>query len=161
MYNSNDPVTKYKVGSYNCIIGINANDYEAKCGLICNTTGYFQYTFKRVQFAIYGTISPNLGYFDVYIDNKHVGNGDESKSPRQEYALLFTSEHLNYKENTVKIISKRQERFELYKLVFWPELNVKRINITDFDKKNLQTGQQKQMELVVKDNSQEIIKNML
>lgn len=128
-------VTTYSVQKYNCNDNINICETESRCGLVCNTTGNFQYTFKGVQFAIYGTISPDLGHFDVYFNNELVGNGDESKSPRQDYALVFTSKQYEYKEYTVKIISNRQERFEIYKLVYWPALNAKRINITEFDKK--------------------------
>lgn len=133
--NFNGQVTTYSVQKYNCNDNINIDNTESRCGLLCNTTDHFQYTFRGVQFAIYGTISPNLGHFDVYVNNELLGNGDESKSPRQEYTLIFTSKQLEYKEYTVKIISNQQERFEIYKLVYWPDLNAKRINITEFDKK--------------------------
>lgn len=130
--NNNNPTDiTFSTSLFDCA----SNPNNAKCGLICNSTGSFLYTFKGVQFSLYGTISPYLGSFNVYINNSLISNVDVSGSRRKEYKVLYTSNKLMYGEHNVKLESS-EGLFELYKLVFWPAFNVKRVNITDFEKTN-------------------------
>lgn len=129
--NGNPTVTTNNVGSYDWNINNNNTPEGARCGLVCNTSGTFEYTFKGVQFAIYGTISPGFGSFNIYIDEVLDGSVSETGSSRQEHVVLYTSNILEYKDHKVKI-SSSEGTYEMYKIVYWPSVKARRVNITDF-----------------------------
>lgn len=103
-----------------------------RCGIRCWGHANYSYTFKGVQFALYGTIDvKDLGKFYVVVDNGPEDEVNEYSSSRQEFAHIYTSNILEYKEHTVKIFTKG-DQYELFKLAYWPTLDAKRLNCTDF-----------------------------
>ena len=116
--------------------GCDTSLFSYHCGYRCwmnSGEGLFYYSFKGVKFQIYGTIDPNHGKFDIEIDGTIVQEIDEYTTARQKWALLYTSNLLEYKEHVVKCIGKG-DCFELYKLSYWPSLKSRRLNSTDFFK---------------------------
>ena len=120
------------LGSFNCnyqnLDSINAS----KCGLRCWSHGNSNlgYTFKGVKFAIYGVFDNIHGAFDVLIDGRNAAVVNEQSANKLEYTVLYTSRNLEYGEHNVKIQSKGNV-YEIYKLVYWPSLRSKRINVTE------------------------------
>ncbi|KAK8842650.1 hypothetical protein M9Y10_025510 [Tritrichomonas musculus] len=110
-------------------------DTEAayQCGFRCWTSGStsFEYTFKGVKFQIYGTFAPAHGTINLQIDEGETipinENGD-----RQEYAVIYTSEVLEYGDHKIRLSS--DEVYELYKLSYWPSLKARRLNSTQLTK---------------------------
>lgn len=100
------------------------NDLESSsayhCGYQCWSTdgsAVFNFSFKGVKFAIYGTVSNDHGKFDAIIDNMETVEIDSYNDERHDYQILFTSQEMDYDEHTVEIKGKGN-LFELYKLVF-------------------------------------------
>lgn len=78
------------------------------CGQRCwssDGSAVFEYTFKGVQFVLYGKKDKNHGSFDLYIDDDEPINIDEKidSSKPDVYALLYTSNVLDYKEHKIKM----------------------------------------------------------
>lgn len=102
------------------------------CGIKCSTSqGSFRYTFEGVKFGIIGTKSPDLYSFNVRIDEEKAKEVSSYDTTLKEYSLLYVSEDLEDKAHTVHI-EGIGEKYELYKLVYWPSLRAKRINSTEF-----------------------------
>ncbi|KAK8871731.1 hypothetical protein M9Y10_007471 [Tritrichomonas musculus] len=106
------------------------------CGIKCSTSeGRFSYTFEGVKFGIIGTKSPDLYSFNVRLDEEEAKEVYSHDTTLKEYSLLYVSEDLEDKSHTVHI-EGIGEKYELYKLVYWPSLKAKRINTTEFDQIN-------------------------
>lgn len=102
-----------------------------QCGTICNTSsGTFEYNFKGIKFGIIGTKTPDHHSFKVDIDGT-ITEISTYKVTREEYSTFYVSKGLEYKDHNIKIIGNN-ELIELYKLVYWPHLQAKRLNATDF-----------------------------
>lgn len=116
-------------------VGCTTNVQTAfQCGVRCYSSDMnFEYTFKGVKFAVYGTKDPGHGKFDIFLDGNHLIEVNEYKSTREAYTVLYTSDLLQYREHVVKLQAKG-ETYELYKLVYWPSIRAKRMNCTDFQK---------------------------
>lgn len=119
----------------NCT-GVNYNpdsEEQYQCGEVCTTTGgSFEYSFTGVKFGIFGVCSKENGAFDISIDDQNVGSVDLNRETTEKYSLVYVSDDLSYHKHTVKIQGKDGQKIQLYKLVFWPSLTAKRMNITDF-----------------------------
>ncbi|KAK8871337.1 hypothetical protein M9Y10_007057 [Tritrichomonas musculus] len=103
-----------------------------QCGLVCNTSdGSLEYTFKGIQFAIYGTNSLQFCKFQVSINDTAEQVINEYGVVSKEYALLYTSRELDYGEHKIKT-SPVEGTYEIYKFVYWPSKNARRINISEF-----------------------------
>lgn len=96
----------------------------------------YKYKFKGVRFAVYGTYDNAHGRFLVLLDGILIKTIDEHITPRKEYALLFTSDLLEYKEHEIELRPTNDEIYELYKIVYWPQINVKRMNSSEFTTKS-------------------------
>lgn len=119
-------------------IGCNYNDLESpgayNCGYRCwGSQMNFEYNFKGVKFQVYGTNDPLHGSFDLVIDNGNPIEINEYRENRQAYALLYTSEELEYGEHNIKILNK-DNTYEMYKISYWPWIDAKRVNMSDFVK---------------------------
>ena len=135
-------------GSNNCVLrNGNVVDYNSKpdiknlgcdynnldspeayqCGLVCTSQdGNYSYQFYGVKYAIFGHYDSNYGKFDVELDDIFITEVDESIKT-QEYQLLYESDVFNFKQHTIKIISKNQ-MYSLYKIVYWPSIKAIRMN---------------------------------
>ena len=120
-----------------------SNNYQCEsdpdvinCGQRCwssDGTAVFEYTFKGVQFVLYGKKASNHGSFDLIIDDKEPEVIDEHSSTTDAYALLYTSDVLDYKEHKIVMKGKGNGNpFELFRLSYWPSLHVRRLNSSDF-----------------------------
>lgn len=127
-------------GNYACstefICLDNQTDPEAHCGERCWSSdphdASYEYTFKGEKYEVYGTLDPQHGSFDIYLNNNKVTTINEYNSIRQTYVLLYSSENLEYGEYTVKLQGNRNGAFEIYKITFWPSLKARRLNSTEF-----------------------------
>ena len=135
-------------GSNNCVLrNGNVVDYNSKpdlknlgcdynnldspeayqCGLVCTSQdGNYSYQFYGVKYAIFGHYDSNYGKFDVELDDIFITEVDESIK-NQKYQLLYESDVFNFKQHTIKIISKNQ-MYSLYKIVYWPSIKAIRMN---------------------------------
>ena len=101
-----------------------------KCGLKCwSSDGIYSYKFKGVKFAIYGA-SNNNGPFDIEFDGITIATIN-SQTSQNDLVLLYESEVYNVNEHKVRLISKNAN-FLIYKLVYWPSYEIKRMNSTHF-----------------------------
>lgn len=111
-----------------------SNPEITNCGQTCwsnDGSAVFEYTFKGVQFVLYGKKANDHGQFELIIDDGSPYIIDEHSSVPDENALLFTSDVLDYKEHKV-LMKGTGKKFELFRLSYWPKLKVKRLNSTDF-----------------------------
>lgn len=128
--------------NFNCDTNDLSSENAHQCGLTCfssNDNLYLNYTFKGVQFALYGTQNEWLGKFLIELNgkiieevNQQVNLNDQSK----RRTLVYRSDLLPYKEYRLRILPSTNDgngHFELYKLVYWPSVNSKRINSTEFN----------------------------
>ena len=118
---------------------LNEDDYDLnspdfyRCGIHCSTNdGTIEYKFKGVKFGIIGDSSPESYSFDIEFDNNAAKEINTHKMTRNKYSLLYVSDDLDDIEHSIKIKGKGQ-KYELYKLVYWPSLTAKRLNSTDFE----------------------------
>ena len=103
------------------------------CGYRCWThSATFRYKFKGVKFAVYGTYDNAHHKLEVHLDGVLYKIINEHITPRKEYALLFTSELLEYKEHDLEIRPHQSNTYELYKIAYWPSKTAKRLNATQF-----------------------------
>lgn len=110
------------------------SESQYNCGETCTaTTGSFEYTFRGEKFGIYGVYSTSNGKFNVFLDEQKVTEIDSNRASNDKYSLLYISNDLSYGNHTVKIQGQGNKRFQIYKLVFWPSLKAKRMNISDFN----------------------------
>lgn len=113
-----------------------------QCGISCysnNDNLTLSYTFKGVQFALYGTENQWLGKFLIELNgevieevNQNVNHAGTSK----RRTLIYRSDVLPYKEYKVRLLPSKNDgngHYEIYKLVYWPSANSKRINSTEFN----------------------------
>lgn len=103
-----------------------------QCGLRCwvrrdSLGGTLEYTFKGVQFELFGTTDPEHDIINLNLDGKNIQIYENGT--RKYYVSIYKSELLDYKEHTINISSKGV--YELYKLVYWPSLTAKRLNVSD------------------------------
>lgn len=63
------------------------------------------FTFTGTKAWIVGTVDPNHGIMDVYVDEKKVGTIDTYKAERAMSQIIYTTEDLEYGEHTVKIVA--------------------------------------------------------
>lgn len=71
-----------------------------------NPGASFTYTFTGRQCVLLGTLDPNHGTADVYIDDKLVETINMSQSPRQVGAEIFVSPTLSAGEHTLRLETK-------------------------------------------------------
>ncbi|KAK8844362.1 hypothetical protein M9Y10_024577 [Tritrichomonas musculus] len=108
-----------------------------KCGQICwsdNGNAEFTYTFKGVQFLVYGNKDSKTTSFELYLDNNRIATIDEKLKEgenAENYTLLYTSNVIDYKEHTVKAKGIKDNPFSLFKFAYWPHLKARRLNITE------------------------------
>ena len=103
------------------------------CGFVCSTSvGTFTYTFKGVQFVLYGSYGPDFRTIIIDFDGEQ-HEVDTKKDTKEEFALLFSSNILTFGEHTVKISGKNNQKFELFRLAYWPSTRAKRLNLTEFE----------------------------
>ena len=112
-----------------------------KCGFRCWGTATYDYVFKGVQFAIYGTKDNAQATCYVKIDDNPPELVDltyiKDQSLRIDYVIVYTSDILEYGYHTVKIYpddkkSGDKKKYELNKFVYWPSITAKRLNCTNF-----------------------------
>lgn len=104
------------------------------CGQRCWSdygTGFLEYSFKGVQFVLYGKKAPNHGTFDLIINESDPIEITETSEQTDVYALLYTSEYLPYGEHRIQMKGKGTP-FELFRLSYWPSLKARRYNVTQF-----------------------------
>ena len=84
----------------------------------------YQYTFKGVKFALYGTYNSGHHEIDVELDGQVIALVYEGKQSLIGPQLLYESHYLEYGEHTVGYLAKKKKKNnEFYKLVYWPSLN--------------------------------------
>ena len=69
-----------------------------------NKGGVATFSFTGTQAWIMGTIDPNHGTMDVYIDNEKITSVNTHNTVRDMNALLYTTPELEYGEHTVKMV---------------------------------------------------------
>ncbi|KAK8854425.1 hypothetical protein M9Y10_016987 [Tritrichomonas musculus] len=107
-----------------------------KCGQTCwsdsgDTT--FSYTFKGVQFLVYGNKSKEYKSFELYFDGKKLITINEEQEEDEPYALLYTSSVYQYGTHTITAKGIQGQKFSLFKFAFWPHLKSKRLNISEME----------------------------
>ena len=94
----------------------------------CNEM-YYQYTFEGEKFDVYGTYGPDFHQYDILLDGERIATVDQYKTERTVYALQYTSYILQNGQHVVRIQGKGQ-KFEFYKIAYWPSVNAIRVNST-------------------------------
>lgn len=101
--------------------------------LLCwsnNGNATFSYTFKGVQFLIYGK-QRQFGKFNLLLDGEDLGEIIEASSNKNVTDLLYTSRVYKYGYHTITAEGQKGQYFEIFKFAFWPDFKVKRLNITN------------------------------
>ncbi|KAK8841020.1 hypothetical protein M9Y10_027857 [Tritrichomonas musculus] len=104
------------------------SDYDQLCWSN-NGNATFSYTFKGVQFLIYGK-QRQFGKFNLLLDDEDLGEIIENSSNKNVTDLLYTSRVYKYGYHTIRAIGQKDQYFEIFKFAFWPEFEVKRLNIS-------------------------------
>ena len=119
-------------------INKNLNNYKPddqntyQCGKVCTaTSGSLEYKFKGEKFGIYGFRSSSYGSFKLTIDSTQY-EINTNRSTEENYVLLYMSKDLKYLEHNITIQGMGQP-LKFYKLIYWPSLKAKRLNITQFN----------------------------
>ena len=108
-----------------------------RCGQVCwsdNGNAEFTYTFKGVQFLIYGNKTSKTGSFDLLFDNKHIATINEKLNEgenEENFFLLYTSQVYTYGEHTITARGIKGDTFSIFKFAFWPHLKSRRLNISE------------------------------
>ena len=91
--------------------------------------------FTGEKFAIIGATGSNYDSTNLLLDNQAQPTKINVNSPiTNEFTVLYLSDDLSFSEHVVKI-QGNNGLFKLYKLVYWPTVNARRINIFNFELK--------------------------
>lgn len=66
--------------------------------------GVASFSFTGTKFWLKGTMDPNHGKMDIYVDDVKIDNVNTYASTRNMDALIYTSPELEYKEHTVRLV---------------------------------------------------------
>lgn len=100
------------------------------CGIICRSNK-FEYRFKGECFEVYGTHGSQLPSYNIYIDDILVYSPNQNTSPEGNYQLDYISYILPYGWHTIK--AEGSTAFSISSFAYWPSVNAKRINASDFE----------------------------
>ena len=91
--------------------------------------------FTDEKYAIIRATDSKYDTFNLLLDNQTQPTKINVNSPiTNEFAVLYLSDDSSFSEHDVKI-QGNNGLFKLYKLVYWPTLNARRINISNFELK--------------------------
>ncbi|KAK8844465.1 hypothetical protein M9Y10_024324 [Tritrichomonas musculus] len=95
------------------------------CGQLCwtyNGNATFSYTFKGIQFMIYGRHN-QTGRFNLFIDDENLGEIIEMQSDEKVTDLLYTSRVYKYGNHTIRAEGQKVQIKTMLKLLLIKSLN--------------------------------------
>lgn len=125
---------KSTAGCNSDIVCTTNDDVNPQCGQKClgsSSNHFFKYTFTGERFQVYGSRQPGNGNFELYLNSQLIKTINLNKDPQELRTLIYESDILEYGEYTIECRGIG-DQFEIYKFAFWPSVNAKRLNISDF-----------------------------